>query len=163
MELLAWPRVVEQGPASGAAGGGGDCETAVSLRCGGCPWVGTMLPVDFARFHDERRLAFVTYTRSRGMSRENSEDILNQAFLRLYPRRSVLHAGRHVGHQVHFHDPELHRKRFTVPRWEQAALRWRRLGRPGRERFTLQVTPDGTHRVGVAGTDREWVLTWPEP
>jgi len=27
----------------------------------------------------------------------------------------VLHAGHHVGHQVHFHDQELHRS-FTVPR-----------------------------------------------
>lgn len=72
--------------------------------CGSCPLeaTGTLSePVDaltapaaglaeeLARFHDENRLALIKYARSRGLDRQDAEDVVNDTFLTLHRKHDV--------------------------------------------------------------------------
>jgi RNA polymerase sigma factor (sigma-70 family) len=51
-----------------------------------------LLPRDFASFHDANRVLFLKYLRFRGLSRQDAEDVVNDAFLTLYRARERLWA-----------------------------------------------------------------------
>ncbi|MFF1777891.1 RNA polymerase sigma factor [Streptomyces virginiae] len=78
------------------------CEQGSAVSCGTCPYGPTVVEVnppvtpplesvsptilsaEFTAFHDSHRLVFVKYARSRGVQREEAEDVVNSAFLTLY-------------------------------------------------------------------------------
>jgi DNA-directed RNA polymerase specialized sigma24 family protein len=47
----------------------------------------SLLPDDFVAFHDRHRVPFLKYGRSRGLSGEDAEDVVSEAFLSLYRAR----------------------------------------------------------------------------
>lgn len=78
------------------------CSQGAVASCLECPWgpvmapvpprpvpplsslSSTILPRQLAAFHDTHRLVFIKYVRSRGVLREDAEDVVSQVFLTLY-------------------------------------------------------------------------------
>lgn len=64
--------------------------------CRACPWALSVIPTidtsvrvgilpqGLADFHDVHRVVFLRYARSRGISREDAEDVVSRTFLQLY-------------------------------------------------------------------------------
>ncbi|MFB6866159.1 sigma-70 family RNA polymerase sigma factor [Streptomyces virginiae] len=78
------------------------CEQGAEVSCVACPYGPTVVEVkppvtpplvsvsptilsaELTAFHDGHRLTFVKYARSRGVQREEAEDVVSSAFLTLY-------------------------------------------------------------------------------
>jgi RNA polymerase sigma factor (sigma-70 family) len=67
----------------------GDAVSSCPLSTG-ADTAGALLSQDYINFHNEHRVKFLKYVRSRGLSREDAEDIVNDAFLVLYRVRERL-------------------------------------------------------------------------
>ncbi|WP_194238646.1 RNA polymerase sigma factor [Streptomyces spongiae] len=75
--------------------------TDSDLDCRTCPWALSVIPAidpgiglgilpqGLADFHDVHRVVFLKYARSRGVTRDEAEDVVSRTFLQLYRARQL--------------------------------------------------------------------------
>lgn len=75
--------------------------TDSDIDCRACPWALSVIPAKdtsiglgilpqgLADFHDIHRVVFLKYARSRGVTRDEAEDVVSRTFLQLYRARQL--------------------------------------------------------------------------